>query len=309
MTSSKRGAAFSIEEDKLLVMAYLDVSQNPIIGINQSRDRLWSRVAATYNEQLAGNSTEPRTTKALQCRWFNINKIVQNFSSCVSQVELSRPSGASEKDILDQAKALFKQSTGSTWRLDHVWSLLKDQEKFRSSNAILPNFIPNRGNIDSSQSDYSPNTESPTPDSGGLSGFAINLDEDNPSGGSSQRPIGIKKAKAKRKATEEHLKDISTMAKCTEKMVTVMENAEVHRQQLIAVEKQRNAIMAFKEENKILRMNPMCVDESVRAYLIKEQQKIWQKRMETGDGSDGTSTPFGQFFGGTSPSGSDLPPY
>ncbi|XP_073024008.1 uncharacterized protein [Primulina eburnea] len=309
MTSSKRGAAFSIEEDKLLVMAYLDVSQNPIIGINQSRDRLWSRVTATYNEQLASNSTEPRTTKALQCRWFNINKIFQNFSSCVSQVELSRPSGASEKDILDQAKALFKQSAGSTWRLDHVWSLLKDQEKFRSSNAILPNFIPNRENIDSSQSNYSPNTESPTPDSGGLSGFAINLDEDNPSGGSSQRPIGIKKAKAKRKATEEHLKDISIMAKCTEKMVAVMENAEVQRQQLIAVEKQRNAIMAFKEENKILRMNPMCVDESVRAYLIKEQQKIWQKRMETGDGSDGTSTPFGQFFGGTSPSGSDLPPY
>ncbi|XP_073019453.1 uncharacterized protein [Primulina eburnea] len=254
MTSSKRGAAFSIEEDKLLVMAYLDVSQNLIIGINQSRDRLWSRVAATYNEQL----------------------------TAISRVDLA---------------------------VDHVWSLLKDQEKFRSSNAILANFIPNRRNIDSSQSDYSPNIESPTLDSGGLSGFAINLDEDNPSGGSCQSPIGIKKAKAKRKATDEHLKDISTMARCTEKMVAVMENAELHRQQLIDVEKQRNAIMAFKEENKILRMNPMCVDESVRAYLIKEQQKIWQKRMETRDGSDGTPTPFGQFFGGTSPSGSDLPPY
>ncbi|XP_073288776.1 uncharacterized protein [Primulina huaijiensis] len=210
---------------------------------------------------------------------------------------------------LDQAKSLLKQSAGSTWRLDHVWSLLKDQEKFRSSNTILPNFIPNHGSINSSQSNYSLNTESPTPDSPRLSGFSINLDEDNPSAGSSQRPIGIKKAKAKRKATEEHLKDISTMDKCNEKMVVVMENAEVHRQQLIDVGKQRNAIMAFKEENKILRMNPMCVDESVRAYLIKEKQKYWQKRMETGDGSDGTSTPFGQFLGGTSPSGSDLPPY
>ncbi|XP_075500060.1 glutathione S-transferase T3-like [Primulina tabacum] len=199
MTSSKRGVVFSIEEDKLLVMN-LDVSQNPIIGINQSRDKLWSRVAFTYNEQLTGKSTEPRIIKALQCRWFNINKIVQKFSSCVSQVELSRPSGASEKDILDQAKALFKQSAGSTWRLDHVWSLLKDQEKFRSSNTILPNFIPNHGSIDSSQSDYSPNTESPTPDSPGLSRFAIKLDEDNPSGGSSQRPIGIKKGQSQKKS-------------------------------------------------------------------------------------------------------------
>ncbi|XP_073137183.1 glutathione S-transferase T3-like [Henckelia pumila] len=199
MTSSKRGVAFSIEEDELLVTAYLDVSQNPIIGLNQSRNTLWSRVAATCNEQLTGNSTEPRTTKALQCRWFNINKIVLNFSSCVSQVEHSRPSGASEKDILDRAKALFKQSSGSAWRLDHIWQLLKDQEKFRPSNAVLPNFVPNHRNIDSSQSDYSPNTESPTTDSPGLSGFAINLDEDSPSGGL-KRPIGIKKAKGKKKS-------------------------------------------------------------------------------------------------------------
>ncbi|XP_073153934.1 glutathione S-transferase T3-like [Henckelia pumila] len=145
MTSSKRGVAFSIEEDKLLFTAYLDFSQNPIIGINQSRDKLWSRVAATYNEQVTDSSAEPRTIKALQCRWFNINKIVQNFSSCVSQ--------------LDRAKELFKQSSGLTWRLDHVWQLLKDQEKFRPSNSVLPNFVPNHGNIDSSQSDYSPNTE------------------------------------------------------------------------------------------------------------------------------------------------------
>ncbi|XP_073016667.1 uncharacterized protein [Primulina eburnea] len=192
----------------------------------------------------------------------------------------------------------FSIEEGKLLVMAYLDSLLKDQEKFRSSNAILPNFIPNYGSIDSSQSDYSPNTESSTPDSPRLYGFTINLDEDNPSGESSQRPIGIKKAKAKRKATEEHLKDISTMAKCTEKMVVVMENAEVHRQQLIDIEKQRNAIMAFKEENKILRMNPVCVDESVCAYLIKEQQKIWQKRMEMGDGSDGTSTPFGQFLGG-----------
>ncbi|XP_073284689.1 uncharacterized protein [Primulina huaijiensis] len=165
-----------------------------------------------------------------------------------------------EKSKLDQPKVLFKQSSRSTWRLEHVWSFLKDQEKYRPSNAILPNFLPNHGNIDSSQSDYSPNTESPTPDSPGLSGFAINQDEGNPSG-SSQHPIGIKKAKAKRKANEEHLKDLSTMAKRSEKMVAVMENSLVHQQHAIDIEKQKNEIMTFKENNKILRLNPMRVDE------------------------------------------------
>ncbi|XP_073063766.1 uncharacterized protein [Primulina eburnea] len=305
MNSSRRGPGFSNEEDKLLVTIYLDISQNPIIGINQSNDSLWSRVAASYNEQLTSPSTEHRTMRALQCRWSNISRAVQSFTGCIRQVELRHQSGASEKDILDEAKELFKQSR-STWRLDHVWSLLKDQEKFRSSNAILPGFISNRMN--SSQSDYSPNTESPTPDFPGLSGFDVNLDKDSPSG-STQRPIGIKKAKAKRKATEDYSNDISTMAKCSEKMMTAMENAETHRQQLIDVQKERNALLAWKEENKILRMNPMSVDESFRAYLLKEQQNIWQKRAAKGDGADGSSNMFGQFFGGTSPSGSDLGEY
>ncbi|XP_073121669.1 uncharacterized protein [Henckelia pumila] len=308
MTSSKCGVAFSIEEDKILVTAYLDVSQNPIIGINQSRDKLWSRFAATYNEQVTDSSAEPRTIKVLQCRWFNINKIVQNFSSCVSQVELSRPSGASEKDILDRAKELFKQSSGLTWRLDHVWQLLKDQEKFRPSNAVLPNFVPNHGNIDSSQSDYSPNTESPTPDSPVLFGFAINLDEDSPSGGF-KRPIGIKKTKGKRKANEEHSNDLFIMAKCSEKMVAVMENAEIHRKELIDIERQRNDIMAEKEDNKILLLNPMSVDESVSPYLIKQQQNIYKKRLANGDSFAGNFAPFGQFFGGTSPPGPNLSDY
>lgn len=52
----------------------------------------------------------------------------------------------------------------------------------------------------------------------------------------------------------------------------------------------------------------MFVDESFRVYLVKEQQKIWQKSSKE-DGADGPSTPFGKFFGETSPSGSDLPEY
>ncbi|XP_075473329.1 uncharacterized protein LOC142504336 [Primulina tabacum] len=292
MNSSRRGPGFSVKEDKLLVTIYLDISQNPIIGINQSNDSLWSRVAASYNGQLTSPSREHRTMKALQCRWSNISRAVQSFSGYTHQVELMQPSGASEKDI----------QPGSTWRLDHVWSLLKDQEKFRSSNATLPGFISNCRN--SSQSDYSPNTESPTPDFPGLSGFDVNLDEDSPSG-STQRLIGVKKAKA----TEDYSKDISSMAKYSEKMMTAMENAEAHRQQLIDVQKERNTLLPWKEENKILRMNPMYVDESFRAYLLKEQQNIWQKRATKGDGANGSSNLFGQFFGGTSPFGSDLGEY
>lgn len=53
-------------------------------------------------------------------------------------------------------------------------------------------------------------------------------------------------------------------------MVVVMENAEVHWL-LIDIEKERNALWAFREENRILRINPISIDKSVHAlatYLL-----------------------------------------
>ena len=43
-----RSASYSNEEDQLLCRLYLDVSQNPIIGINQSSLQFWSRIETKY---------------------------------------------------------------------------------------------------------------------------------------------------------------------------------------------------------------------------------------------------------------------
>ena len=48
----------------------------------------------------------------------------------------------------------------------------------------------------------SPTPESPTPQSPGLSSFSINLSSDDGGENSSERPIGVKKAKLKRKIGE-----------------------------------------------------------------------------------------------------------
>lgn len=67
------------------------------------------------------------------------------------------------------------------------------------------------------------------------------------------------------------------MANCSEQMMAMMQKVKVHWQQLIDVEKERNALQVLKEENKILQINPMSVEESVRAYLIYEQQGFGEK--------------------------------
>lgn len=157
---------------------------------------------------------------------------------------------------MNEAKELFKSSTGAPWRFDHVWSKLKELDKFKPSSATLPSFVPCSGNYESSQSDYSPTQKSPMSNSPGLSGFSLNLDDDGPSSGGSQRPMGIKKAKRKLKG-DENSKALSTMANCSERMMNMMENAEASQQELINIEKDRNSIAVRREENKILRMNPM----------------------------------------------------
>lgn len=120
MSTSKRGASFSSEEDILLVECYVEFSQNPIIGINQTNDTLWSRVTQSYNRQL-NPLAEPRTVKALQCRWSTLSKAAQKFSGCINQVEQRHPSGASEKDIVSMQQPLDFNSHFSFSKRDSLF--------------------------------------------------------------------------------------------------------------------------------------------------------------------------------------------
>lgn len=67
-----------------------------------------------------GDSQQKITTTSI-C---NIEKAVRKLNGCVRQVEMLRPSGASEQDILTQAKALFMQDPNfkKGFKFDHVCS-------------------------------------------------------------------------------------------------------------------------------------------------------------------------------------------
>lgn len=154
MTS--RSAGYSTNEDVLLCGVYLDVSQDPIIGKQQSSQRFWSRVAEAY--EIAKNECwESRNPRSLQCRLQVIEKAIRKLNGCYRQVENLHPSGASEQDLvsiflvitlyiniriflniflimqLNQAKTLLMQdpSYKKGFKFDHVWSMMKDAEKFK----------------------------------------------------------------------------------------------------------------------------------------------------------------------------------
>ncbi|XP_019262505.1 PREDICTED: glutathione S-transferase T3-like [Nicotiana attenuata] len=128
---SGRPAGYTANEDKLLCQVYLDVSQDPVTGIYQSKDNFWNRVVAAYNRGKEENWVE-RNQRSVQCRLQTIEKAVRKLNGCVRQVENLHPSGASEKDIIAQAKTLLTQDPNfkNGFKFDHVWDMMKDFKKF-----------------------------------------------------------------------------------------------------------------------------------------------------------------------------------
>ncbi|KAL5551478.1 hypothetical protein UlMin_001654 [Ulmus minor] len=170
MASQHRSSLYINEEDLHLCCVYLDISQNPIVGINQSKDQFWGRIEHDYNNsQSEFTITQSRPKRSLQCRMQVILTMVDKLRGCIRQVENLNPSGALEQDI-----------------------------KFASVNNPISTFQRQFGNFTSSQS-KSPTSESPTSATPDLSDFSLNINNEEIGGSSAKRPIGVKKAKLKRK--------------------------------------------------------------------------------------------------------------
>ncbi|KAK2655202.1 hypothetical protein Ddye_008254 [Dipteronia dyeriana] len=196
--SMKRSSSYTNAEDTHLCHIYLDVSQNLIIGIYQSKDMIWSRVENDYNNSRPSFITELRNKRSLQCRMQTILTSMGKMRGCIRQIERLKPSGASEADIMNQTKILLSQDNKYKhgFRFDHVWPILKDMKKFTDNETETSPFQPETGHFVSSQED-SPTPESSTTVYPGLSLFSLNISSDDGGGSSSRRPIGVKKEKSK----------------------------------------------------------------------------------------------------------------
>ncbi|KAL5565646.1 hypothetical protein UlMin_028810 [Ulmus minor] len=167
MVSQHRSSSYTNEEDLHICYVYLDISQNPIVGINQSKDQFWARIEYDYNNsQSKFIITQSRPKRSLQCRMQVILTAVGKLRRCMRQIENLNPSGISEQDIVSiYCYSLFQRKIG---------------------------------NFASSQSE-SPTSESPTSATPGLSDFSLNINNEEICNSSAERPIGVKKAKLKRK--------------------------------------------------------------------------------------------------------------
>ena len=209
---------------------------------------------------------------------------------------------------MNMAKILLAQDPKfkKGFKYDHVWPILKDMQKFADDNTATSALRRPRGNTVSSQED-SATPESPTTASPGLSSFSLNIDSDDVGGSSSQRPVGVKKAKLKRRAAEENTTIVDTLNAGQEKLLEVFEKNNQERQRT-------NDILERKlelRETKIILMDLDSITDPRKHEFVRQQQlKIMAKHaQQQGQGSGSSSASFGDFFKNLGGPENGLPDY
>ena len=93
---SQRTKNFFIEEDKLIVSAWLNTSKDAITGNEQQGGALWQRILQ-YLELHGGNHGE-RSQSSIKTHWIDINAKCSKFVGFYSQIERLRQSGHTEQN-------------------------------------------------------------------------------------------------------------------------------------------------------------------------------------------------------------------
>ncbi|KAE8792590.1 putative receptor protein kinase ZmPK1 [Hordeum vulgare] len=139
-----RGGNYTDEEDAVLCKTWLDVSRDPSVGGDRSRDAYWLRMKEHFD--LCNVSEIDRSARSLRSRWSTINKDCQQWAAAQKAVDKLNPSGTNDDDRLNIAQKLFKAEEkrtkkgkikkGRPFTLPHCYEVLNDDEKWKKHEDI-----------------------------------------------------------------------------------------------------------------------------------------------------------------------------
>lgn len=98
---TKRGSSYTIKEDELLVMAWLEVSQDPIQGAEQRGSSYWKRIHEYFHEWKnypPWKFVSDRNECSLQSRWGVIQDSCNKFCGAYDQITNRKISGMGIKE-------------------------------------------------------------------------------------------------------------------------------------------------------------------------------------------------------------------
>ena len=96
LRKSQRTKNFSLEEDKLIMSMWLNMSKDAITGNEQQGGAFWQRILKYL--ELHGDNHEERSQSSIKYRWTDINAKCSKFVGFHSQIEILRQSGHNEQN-------------------------------------------------------------------------------------------------------------------------------------------------------------------------------------------------------------------
>ncbi|KAG0552971.1 hypothetical protein BDA96_01G554700 [Sorghum bicolor] len=185
----KRTKNFTIHEDEQLVKSWLNVSLDPVKGVDQSRTTYWKRIHEHFHTHKDFSSD--RSQGSLMNRWSGIQHDVNLFAGCLSKIEGRNQSGVTIDDKQADALKMFIREDKQHRQIPymHCWKLLKGQAKWADRQKQMETQKPNnkkqKVSANSSHTSATPLLPAPT------------VDENQHSDSALQRPQGQKKEKHK----------------------------------------------------------------------------------------------------------------
>ncbi|XP_015950819.1 glutathione S-transferase T3-like [Arachis duranensis] len=113
----------------MLISAWLNVSTDPVVGIDQKGEIFWSRIHSYYVEFC---SDMTRGVVACKKRWYKINKAVAQFANCYDQASRNIRSGSNADDMKELAYKLYSANYGQKFTFERYWNMLRLEQKLRS---------------------------------------------------------------------------------------------------------------------------------------------------------------------------------
>ena len=126
---------WSIEDDRRLARAWISISNDCVVGNSQSEKAFWKRISEYFNAN-RGNDA-PRKVKAIKNHWYWLLPLVNEFNQIFNKLKAEHRSGWSDDQVKEHARELFFQNRRKHFTHEHVWTLLKDEPKWRM-NSPLP---------------------------------------------------------------------------------------------------------------------------------------------------------------------------
>ncbi|KAE8799111.1 hypothetical protein D1007_25494 [Hordeum vulgare] len=273
-----RAGNYTTNDDKLLCNTWLQVSRDPSIGGDQSRDAYCGRMKEYFDAQNV--SGIDRSERSLRSRLSTINLDCQKWAAAQKAVDKLNPSGTNEDDKYNISQNLFKEETrttkkgkikkGKIFTLPHCYEVLKDDEKWKKREDLDNLHLSNKRkrtielNDDEEEDDASSDEGkiSPTPNSVSYS--------------KPKRPDGCKKDKNEKKKRKGHDELTNAMEAIVKERKEANEVRKMARNQDVAAEERR---LAAEERRVAAEERKVALEE--RKVGMEERAKLleWEKHL------------------------------